>query len=212
MTRAILFLLVFSCSITANATHNRAGEITYERLSQYVYRATITTYTKTSSPADRPELELFWGDGTSSILPRTSFQDQFGGPGSDIRRNIYSGIHTYPGPSVYTMYFEDPNRNGGVINIPNSLNVPFYVESQLIISAFLGFNNSPLLLQPPIDQGVVGQPFVHNPNAYDPDGDSLSYHLIPCKGTGGISIGGYSLPQASHDNRRGILTKRPWEN
>ena len=197
MTRAILFMLLLSFTMTAHATHNRAGEITYERIGQYVYRATITTYTKTSSPADRPELELFWGDGTSSILPRTSFQDQFGGPGSDIRRNIYSGIHTYPGPSVYTMYFEDPNRNGGVINIPNSINVPFYVESQLIISAFLGFNNSPLLLQPPIDQGVVGQPFVHNPNAFDPDGDSLSYHLIPCKGAGGVSIGGYAFPQAS---------------
>lgn len=197
LIRAILFFLVLSISITAQATHNRAGEITYERLGQFVYRATITTYTKTSSPADRPELELFWGDGTSSILPRTSIQDQFGGPGSDIRRNIYTGVHTYPGPSVYTMYFEDPNRNGGVINIPNSINVPFYVESQLIISAFLGFNNSPLLLQPPIDQGVVGQPFVHNPNAYDPDGDSLSYDLIPCKGAGGVSIGGYSFPQAS---------------
>ncbi|MFN9595582.1 MAG: gliding motility-associated C-terminal domain-containing protein [Bacteroidota bacterium] len=179
------------------ATHNRAGEITYERLGQFLYKATITTYTKTSSPADRPELELFWGDGTSSILQRASAQDQFGGPGSDIRRNIYTGIHTYPGPSVYTLYFEDPNRNGGVINIPNSINVPFYVESQLIISAFLGFNNSPVLLQPPIDQGVIGQPFVHNPNAYDPDGDSLSYHLIPCKGAGGISIGGYSFPQSS---------------
>jgi len=114
------------------ATHNRAGEITYERLGQFLYKATITTYTKTSSPADRPELELFWGDGTSSILQRASAQDQFGGPGSDIRRNIYTGIHTYPGPSVYTLYFEDPNRNGGVINIPNSINVPFYVESQTV--------------------------------------------------------------------------------
>ncbi len=190
-------LLVLIASKDASATHNRAGEITYVQLSQFVYQATIITYTKTSSPADRPELELFWGDGTSSILPRASFQDQFGGPGSDIRRNVYVGTHTYPGPSTYTLYFEDPNRNGGVINIPNSINVPFYVESQLIISAFLGFNNSPVLLQPPIDAGVIGQPFVHNPNAYDPDGDSLSYHLIPCKGAGGVSIGGYTYPQAS---------------
>ena len=110
------------------------------------------------------------------------------------------------GPSVYTMYFEDPNRNGGVINIPNSINVPFYVESQLIISAFLGFNNSPILLQPPIDDGVVGQPFIHNANAYDPDGDSLSYQLTSCKGAGGASIPGYSIPQASNFFRLDSVT------
>ncbi len=194
---AILFILMMISSAVSMATHNRAGEITYEQITQFFYKATITTYTKTSSPADRPELELFWGDGSSSILPRTSFQDDFGGPGSDIRRNIYIGYHTYPGPSVYKMYFEDPNRNGGVINIPNSINVPFYVETQLIISAFLGFNNSPQLLQPPIDDGVINQVFIHNPNAFDPDGDSLSYELIFCKGAGGLSIPGYSYPTAS---------------
>ena len=180
------------------ATHNRAGEITYEQVSQLFYKATITTYTKTSSPADRNELELFWGDGTSSILPRVSFQDNFGGPGSDIRKNIYVGFHTYPGPSVYKMFFEDPNRNGGVVNIPNSINVPFYIETQLIISAALGFNNSPVLLQAPIDQGALGQVFIHNANAYDPDGDSLSYELVFCKGFDGLPIPGYAYPTASN--------------
>jgi gliding motility-associated-like protein len=200
MMRSFYILLAF-CLISlvpAYATHNRAGEITYEQLTQFYYKATITTYTKTSSPADRPELDIFWGDGTSSTLPRASFQDNFGGAGSDIRKNTYVGFHTYPGPSVYTMYFEDPNRNGGVVNIPNSINVPFYVESQLIISAALGFNNSPVLLQPPIDDGTIGVTFIHNANAYDPDGDSLSYHLIFCKGAEGLPIPGYAYPAASN--------------
>jgi hypothetical protein len=34
------------------------------------------------------------------------------------------------------------------------------------------------LLQPPIDFGCIGKKFVHNINAYDPDGDSLAYELI----------------------------------
>jgi gliding motility-associated-like protein len=192
----VLLLALLSARV-AHATHNRAGEITYEQITQFFYKATITTYTKTSSPADRSELPLSWGDGTSSILPRTSFQDNFGGPGSDIRKNIYEGFHTYPGPGTYKMFFEDPNRNGGVINIPNSIQVPFYVETQLTISAFLGFNNSPVLLQPPIDQGTINQVFIHNPNAFDPDGDSLSYELIFCKGAGGFNIPGYTYPNAS---------------
>ncbi len=191
----IIFLISFPGILMA--THNRAGEITYQQVTQFYYKATITTYTKTSSPADRPELTLYWGDGDSSVLARSSIQDNFGGPGSDIRRNTYEGFHTYPGPSLYKMYFEDPNRNGGVINIPNSIDIPFYVETQLVISAFLGFNNSPILLQPPIDNGTVGQVFIHNANAYDPDGDSLSYELIFCKGSEGLPIPGYSYPSAS---------------
>jgi hypothetical protein len=184
----ILITSLLLISVSAFATHNRAGEITYEQISQYYYKVTITTYTKTSSPADRPSLEIWWGDGTRDTIPRASFQDNFGGSGSDIRKNTYFGFHTYPGPSVYKIYFEDPNRNGGVVNIPNSINVPFYVETQLIIFPTLGFNNSPVLLQAPIDEGVVGQVFIHNPNAYDPDGDSLSYELIICKGALGLDI------------------------
>ena len=39
-------------------------------------------------------------------------------------------------------------------------------------------NHSPILLEPPIDLAYVGQYYVHTPNAYDPDGDSLAYELI----------------------------------
>lgn len=198
MNRIISFLLfLILAPATLFATHNRAGEITYVQLTQFYYQVTITTYTKTSSPADRPELTLYWGDGDSSLIARSTIQDNFGGPGTDIRKNTYVGYHTYPGPSVYKMYFEDPNRNGGVINIPNSIDIPFYIETQLVISAFLGFNNSPILLQPPIDNGVIGQPFIHNANAFDPDGDSLSYELIFCKGSEGLPIPGYTYPNAS---------------
>src|SRR6188768_318959 len=92
---AFIFFFIILATQFAHATHNRAGEITYEQLSQYYYKITITTYTKTSSPADRPELDIFWGDGSGSTLARASFQDNYGGPGSDIRKNIYIGYHIY---------------------------------------------------------------------------------------------------------------------
>lgn len=193
------FLIVFfisACSVlNVSATHNRAGEITFKRdaLFPLRYHFTIITYTKTSSPADRPWLTLFWGDGMSDSLPRISKVTV----GVDISKNVYLGTHDYPGMSSYIIYFEDPNRNAGVINIPGSVNVPFWVESKLIISPFLGYNNSVDLLQPPIDDGIIGIPFIHNPGAYDMDGDSLSYHLIFCKTTGGINIPGYFYPPAS---------------
>jgi len=73
----------------------------------------------------------------------------------------------------------DPNRVASILNVnfPNSVNVPFYVETTftLLNPLFQGRNNSIILLQAPIDFACVGQVFVHNPNAFDVDGDSISY-------------------------------------
>ncbi|MBE0642173.1 MAG: gliding motility-associated C-terminal domain-containing protein, partial [Bacteroidales bacterium] len=153
----------------------------------------ILTYTFAPSPADRPELLIEWGDGADDILPRVEATDL----PNDIRRNVYKGQHTYSAPAVYIISLEDPNRNYGIINIPNSVNVPLYIQTVLVINPFLGANNSPALSLPPIDNGCVGIPYIHNPGAYDIDGDSLSYRLVDCKGAGGLNIPGYTLPPAS---------------
>ncbi len=204
MKKLLLILTLIMCmTYAAFATHQRAAEITYKHVSGLTYEAKIITYTYTPSPADRPELELSWGDGTYSILLRTM---KINLP-ENISLNVYeynpaigatSNRHTYSSPGTYVLSFEDPNRNYGVVNIPNSVNVPMYVQSVLVINPFLGFNNSPDLLNPPIDVGCVGQIFVHNAGAYDIDGDSLSYRLVNCKTAGGIDIPGFSMPTASN--------------
>jgi len=193
----LLFLFVIICISNAFATHERAAEITYRRLSNnsLEYEIKLVTYTYTPSPADRPQLELNWGDGTSSVVQRTLKVNLAG----NISRNEYVTTHTFPGDGTYKISMEDPNRNYGVINIPNSVNVPIFVETLLVISPFINpKNNSPQLLNPPLDMGCVGVPFVHNPGAYDPDGDSISYKLVNCRGAQGLEIPGYSIPMASN--------------
>lgn len=194
-------LLLFS--IHTFATHQRAAEITYRHISGLTYEAKIITYTYTPSPADRPFLDINWGDGTSSTLLRTQKVNL----PDNISLNIYeykpsmgatTNRHTYSSPGTYTISMEDPNRNYGVVNIPNSVNVPMYVQTILVINPFLGFNSSPVLLNPPIDVGCVNQLFIHNPGAYDIDGDSLSYRLVNCKTAGGIDIPGFTQPAASN--------------
>lgn len=192
----LLFIAILSFGI-ANATHNRAGEITYRHLGGFQYEATIITYTKADSPADRNELGISWGDGITDTIPRINGSGNGEIVAPDIKKNVYIGVHTYPAPSIYTLSFEDANRNGGVVNIPNSINIPFYVSTQLIINPFLGINNSVLLLNPPIDQACPGQIFIHNPGAYDPDGDSISYRLTQCLGEDGLVISGFAQPNAS---------------
>ena len=188
------------------ATHQRSGEITYEHLSGLSYRFTIVTYTYTPSPADRPEIEVYWGDGSSSVILRQAKINME----NEISKNIYVGDHTYSGNGIFTVSFEDPNRNAGIVNIPNSVSIPFYVETTLIINPFLGSNDSPQLLNSPIDNGCTNTPYYHNPGAYDPDGDSLSFSLITCRGYEGEDIPGYTLPFASNfiniDPQTGDLT------
>lgn len=194
--KRILYIFFLQLVVISSvfATHERAGEIVFTHIESFTYEVKIITYTYAPSPADRPELEIKWGDGTSSILPRTYKNDLT----TVIRRNEYVGQHTYASNGVFKISVEDPNRNYGIVNIPNSVNIPFYIETQLIINPFLGPNNSVQLLNPPLDQGCVNRLYVHNPNAYDPDGDSLSYKLTVCRGAGGLPIPGYTLPAASN--------------
>lgn len=192
--RLFLLLLALFVVKVASATHNRAGEITYEHLGGLTFRATITTYTVPESPADRPWLPLSWGDGTIDTVYRVNG----GGNGEPIapgiKKNIYTATHTYPSASTYILSMEDPNRNAGIVNIPNSVNVVFYIQTTLTISPFFGSNSTPVLLNPPIDNACVNRRYEHNPGAYDPDGDSLSYELVICMGQMGEQIPGYSFP------------------
>ena len=207
MKRSLYTILFLFLTSSAFATHERAGEITFKHMSGLTYEVIILTYTFAPSPADRPELEIQWGDGTSSILPRVEKVDLT----NDIRRNVYKGEHTYSGASTYLLSLEDPNRNYGILNIPNSVNIPFYVETTLIINPFLGPNNSPVLLNPPLDNGCVGLPYIHNPGAYDVDGDSLSYKLVECKGANGEIIPGFVYPNmADPNNSPGEFTINPF--
>ena len=193
-TKVIFIILLLFCRVLAFATHERAGEITYKHISGTTYEFTLLTYTYSISLADRPELEFKWGDGTSNLVARTSKTYL----GNEINKNTYVAIHTFPASGSYIVSVEDENRNQGILNIPNSVNIPFYVETIITINSFLISNNSPILHNPPIDVGCVGEVFYHNPVAIDPDGDSLVFSLVDCRGYNGLVIPGYSLPLTSN--------------
>lgn len=220
-----LFLL-----LKLNATHNRAGEITYTRIAPtttvimgetievYKYRITIITYTDDGPLiADRCMDTLFFGDDTRGVAYRVNGSTNcqcsnsssvhcgeiiISDPVSNykVKKNVYVIEHQYPGPGVYRLRCLDPNRNKDVINIPNSVNLPFYIESLLIINSFSGANTSPVLNNAPIDRACIGQCFEHNPAAYDADGDSLSFEISTSRGADGLTVTGYTYPNEVNGN------------
>lgn len=215
-----IFSLAFTiCSLgSLFATHNRSGEITYSYLGGNTYKIRVTTYTNNGSnslQADRCWQTVYIDNLLDSIsLPRVN-----GSPGctndpqgpamqgfdltppglaSGYRLNIYEANYTFTGNSWHILYMFDPNRNSGSNNIPNSVQQTFALVDTIFTGNAPGFgsNNSPILNFPPIDQACSGQVFIHNPGAYDPDHDSLSYSLTTCLGTGGVPIGGYTPPSS----------------
>ena len=177
----------------ALATHNRAGEITYTHVSGLTYEIQITTYTKSTAPADRPFLYLYWGDENGALVDsleresETLLEDE-------VQMNRYRGLHTYGGPGAYEIQVEDPNLNNGVLNIPGSVDVPFSISSLLVIDPQAGHNSSVQLLNPAQQNACLFQTWIHNPGAYDPDGDLLTYDLVPCRGFNSEVIPNYFPP------------------
>lgn len=185
--------MLFAITPSALATHNRAGEITYSHVEGLTYEVLITTYTKASALADRPSLYIVWGDENGSdvdSLERESIDIIVG----DIQVNTYRGTHTYGGPGVFELKVEDPNRNEGVLNMTGSVDTPFAIRSLLIIDPIAGHNNSVKLLNPATENACLNEEWIHNPAAYDEDGDLLVFSLVSCRGFNGDPIPTYVFP------------------
>jgi len=183
------------------------GEITYRHLGGYTYELILTTYTRDQSLADRCELEVFWGDCHRDTLTRVNgdyntvcglFAGEGQVIGNNTRINIYLGYHTYSKEGIYTISMQDPNRAVEVVNMVNSFNVPFYIDATITVFDPLLYcvNNSVAFYAPPIFQVNDGSIFNHNLTAFDIDGDSLSYKLVPCRGYEGNVVEGYAFPNS----------------
>jgi gliding motility-associated-like protein len=214
LIRSFLLASFLVASWTAFATHNRAGEITYEHVSGLTYRIKITTYTKASAVADRPWLKIRWGDEPANVtdaeldsLPREEPPTELFG--LDTQVNIYYGDHPYASTGTFIIAVVDPNRNAGILNINNGESVTdendvtstsvmavFAITTTLVISpGFNGHNDSVILTKPPTDIACINTVWEHNPGAYDPDGDQLVYSLVNCLGAEFLPLEGWEPPQ-----------------
>jgi len=179
-----LLSFLFLPYVELQGTHIRGGEITYKRISD----VTLTMYHDTQSPVRSGDGLINFGDGreVQIDLEASSFEDGlFIGHNQEIEWFRIKIIHTYSAPGSYSVTYMEPNRNDEIVNInhgngsyANNNQIPFYLESWLVIDQVIGVNNSPEFNTFPVDFGYVGSTFTHNPWAWDPDGDSLAYRLI----------------------------------
>ena len=182
----VVFLLP---SFIASALYP-TGEIEFEQIGpnqleakvNFYFKGTISQYTYFT------DLVFCWGDGNCSIIQPVNGVDldADGIPDGeqitdDYIKKVFSATYTYAQPGAYTLSASLSSRGEGIINInfPNSMFIPYYIEALARVSGNnFSSNSSPQWLEPPIDRVQLGELFVHFPNAYDPDGDSISYSLV----------------------------------
>ena len=178
----------------AQATHLRAGDIqaildTTARPNprRVFFRMTIyRDRTAANVPQAQDATVIFFGDGTSAVGTASATSPivrtvNVAASTADTEVLVFLFEHTFPASGSYTISFVGENRNAGVLNMTNSVAQTFYIETTIIIDPAIGRNRSPRLLAPAYDKASLGQVYLHNPAAFDADGDSLSYQLIKCR-------------------------------
>jgi gliding motility-associated-like protein len=191
--KTFLISLSFFFSLSrAYSTHLKAGEITAARISPNAFKFTLTIYLDSlalvaNSSLDEPEA-IFSVNGIA-VIPAVT-RDSMISVGNGTWKNTYHLIYSLS-PGIYTVSYTENYRNKNILNINGGTdtdNVPFYIETKVNFDPFMGLNKSPVLLLPPIDVAVAGQKYIHNPAAFDFEGDSISYQLIQPKQSGNTNV------------------------
>jgi gliding motility-associated-like protein len=208
----ILIIMMLFLSSVANATHIRAGEIIAKRIDNftYTYEFTFVGYRDRNSPVPFGNGLFDFGDGTVIDVGITDFSNTI--ISTTIERAEYKVVHTFNRVQSYVVSYYERDRNAGISNMQNSVNTPFYVETLIVIDPFLGINNSPVLTVPPIDEGTPGVVFIHNPGAFDEDGDILTYEWVVPRQSKEEEVFGYVRlddPQFYTDYFTGSETRGP---
>ncbi|MCF6352405.1 MAG: gliding motility-associated C-terminal domain-containing protein [Cyclobacteriaceae bacterium] len=180
-------IILFFLASSSMATHIRAGEITVQRVNcqSKTFIIYITGYVDLSGgQVTFGAGMLDFGDGSAPIENiRTDSRVEIildeVDIGNDIKITRFKVEHTYSGNGIYFINYQEFNRNAGIVNMDNSVETPFYIETMVRIDGTLGCNMFlPEMLVPPIDFGCTGVAFYHNPGAFDRDGDSLAFEFV----------------------------------
>lgn len=184
----ILTILAFLTSYSFTFSQNiLGGDFSLQQISQLTFQYTVTTI-EVQDISTNCELSIDFGDNTNSLMSRVEVVYL----PNNIKRNKYITTHTYPGAGTYEVSITGCNWIPNIQNITNSGNEPFQIIQLLQINTNGNFNNSVSLTSSCYANAIVNQQYIYNIGAYDPDGDSLSYSLIPCF----VSI--YNYPTASN--------------
>ena len=175
-------LLAIFLPFVAQSTHKYGGQITATAQSCQSNRYTITVISYEDPGSDvefgSGILNLGFGDPITLNEEADNIKEiiEDGDVSIIVSKLVLSDV-IFPSPGEYTITYREFNRNADVVNIRNSVNTPFYIESKLIVDPLL-CNSTPQFLSVSNYLAYTNSTFTQRLGAYDPDGDSLSLELV----------------------------------
>ena len=142
---------------------------------------TIATFISAYNPA---AFHPVFGLPQGGLLPLTPY---------GIEVYFYSATITLPGAGEYTITWDNCCRNAAIQNLPAPLNNSMQLFTTVTNDTNVS-NSTPYFMVRPVIHLPVNTPWQYNPLPFDPDGDSLSWHLGNPNDVGGIPIPGYTYP------------------
>jgi hypothetical protein len=164
------FYFLSLLGVKLEATNLCGGNIGYqfEGGLTYAFEGTIWV----CDQLDTLHVNFYFGDGG---------MEQVSIPVETTTEGIYVAEfnmeHTFSSAGQYTVYIREGSLPNGLCNVPNSGDESMSIYTGLTISPFYGSNVTPTL-SPVWDINIIDGWLVHNLQAADADGDSLSYTLV----------------------------------
>lgn len=205
----LLIFSLFSQVISLHATHIRGGEVKLQLVNcnSLSITATIILYRNVSTPEDIQVGGgiVDFGDGITIVIPEGGFTKTY--IGNEVERNAYTLEHTYSSLGSYNVGYVELNRNGGIINMTNSVTTPFYINSNIVLDSFLGCASStPDFLSDPIFEFSISDIIEYSFAATSIDDNKLRYSIVtPKQGIGTIAEGFYLPDNISIDTLSGMF-------
>lgn len=188
--KPLFCLLLLSMSGTVMGTHLLGGYISYKLTSGMQIEITINLLTEAESIAPGSGI-LDFGDGNTieGLTNPTVVPLAF-----DVNLVSYTVAHAYSSPGKYNISYTEQNYSNGINNMESSVEIPFYIATNLLIDPAIEVNNSPVLKLFQAQRGASGKMQKINPAPVDSDGDSLSFSLIVPGKDGDAKISTYVSP------------------
>lgn len=196
----VIFFCLYTCFF-AQATHLRSGQITLKLQSGLTYLVTLKVYTNLGSEIKFGDGTLSFGDGSTPVTTPTMDNTPTGYPNVGVVE--FSVAHTFPGVGEYVISYLEPNLGAGIINILNSVETRFYLESTIILETGRD-SSSPDFLTTPFFRHPLGRGYALSNEAADKN-DFLLYYTLAVPMPPGQS--GYTQPeQLKVNNFNGSVT------
>jgi len=207
MKKITLLLIALIATFKLNATHITGGQISSRCLGGLTHEITLTLFRDIQGVSMAPQIISY----SANTLTYNSFRTVAPGPpipfNTTTEMYLFVDTVTFPYLDSYTISNSNCCRAATITNINNPASTVLYLD--LIVSISASCNSTPLLPVNPYNPISVSIPFIYAMTAIDPDGDSLSYSLVPPSDNASSPVSGFILPSNMTISNNGILNWTP---